>query len=40
VGAVREAAGILGMPAERVHDEAFTFHSPDTYSFGSKEAVR
>lgn len=40
VDAVREAAGILGMPPERVHDEAFTFHSPDTYSFGSKEAVR
>ena len=33
VDAVREAAHVLGIPGDRVHHEAFSFHSPDTYSF-------
>jgi len=33
VDAVVEAAHVLGMPDEQVHHEAFSFHSPDTYSF-------
>jgi predicted ferric reductase len=30
--AVRSAAEVLSIPAQRVHDEAFSFQSPDTYS--------
>ena len=33
VNAVREAAHTLGIPEERLHDEAFSFHSPDYYAF-------
>jgi predicted ferric reductase len=33
VDAVREAVHVLGIPGDRVHHEAFSFHSPDTYSF-------
>jgi ferredoxin-NADP reductase len=33
VEAVRDACAVLGIPDERVHDEAFSFHSPDTYAF-------
>jgi ferredoxin-NADP reductase len=33
VAAVREAATVLGIPEDRIHDEAFTFHSPDRYAF-------
>ncbi len=33
IDAVREACSVLGIPPHRVHDEAFTFHSPDTYAF-------
>ncbi len=40
VEAVREAARVAGIPAERVHDEAFSFHSPDTYARRSTEASR
>jgi len=40
VKAVREAARVLGIPAGRVHDEAFSFHSPDTYSFTTKTGPR
>ena len=32
VETVREACTVLGIPDERVHDEAFSFHSPDTYA--------
>ncbi len=32
VGAVHEAARVLGIPEERIHHESFSFHSPDTYS--------
>ena len=31
LASVRHAADVLGIPEERVHDEAFSFHSPDTY---------
>ena len=31
VDAVIEAARVLAIPTERVHHEAFSFHSPDTY---------
>ena len=31
VDAVVESAHVLGMPSDRVHHEAFSFHSPDTY---------
>jgi len=30
---VRDAARVLGIEPHRVHDEAFSFHSPDTYAF-------
>ncbi len=40
VRSVREAAGTLGLPDDRIHDEAFSFHSPDTYAFRTKEKVR
>lgn len=40
VEAVREAARVLGIPPVRVHDEAFSFHSPDTYSFTTKASPR
>jgi predicted ferric reductase len=33
VAAVHEAARVIGVPESRIHDEAFSFHSPDTYSF-------
>ncbi len=33
VAAVHEAATVLGIPEDRIHDEAFSFHSPDRYSF-------
>jgi ferredoxin-NADP reductase len=33
IAAVREACRVLGIPPHRVHDEAFTFHSSDTYAF-------
>lgn len=32
VASVRFAAEVVGIPDERIHDEAFSFHSPDTYS--------
>jgi predicted ferric reductase len=37
VEAVRDACAVLGMPDERVHDEAFSFHSPDTYARRTQE---
>jgi ferredoxin-NADP reductase len=40
VDSVREAARVLGIPEERIHDEAFSFQSPDTYTFRTKERVR
>ncbi len=42
VDAVVESAHVLGMPADRVHHEAFSFHSPDTYGSGrrTKETSR
>ena len=40
VASVREAASVLGVPSERVHDEAFSFHSPDTYRSASLEDLR
>jgi predicted ferric reductase len=40
VDAVREAALTLGLPDERIHDEAFSFQSPDTYAFLTKEMAR
>jgi predicted ferric reductase len=42
VDAVVESTHVLGMPSERVHHEAFSFHSPDTYGFGrrTKETTR
>ena len=40
IAAVREAAHVLGIPGHRVHHEAFSFQSPDTYSFGSGGRVR
>ena len=33
IASVREAARVLGMPEDRVHDDSFSFHSPDYYSF-------
>jgi ferredoxin-NADP reductase len=33
VAAVHEAARVLGIPEQRIHDEAFSFHSPDAYTF-------
>jgi predicted ferric reductase len=36
VVAVREAARTLGVPDERIHDEAFSFQSPDTYSWKAR----
>ncbi len=33
VTAVHEAATVLGVPDDRIHDEAFSFHSPDHYAF-------
>ncbi|MFN8157846.1 MAG: ferredoxin reductase family protein [Candidatus Nanopelagicales bacterium] len=33
VAAVHEAASVLGIPEGRIHDEAFSFHSPDHYAF-------
>jgi len=30
--AVRAAADVLAIPAQHVHDEAFSFQSPDTYA--------
>ncbi|MBI1378489.1 MAG: hypothetical protein GC157_13545 [Frankiales bacterium] len=40
VHAVREAGHVLSVPAHRIHDEAFSFHSPDTYSFLTPEVAR
>jgi ferredoxin-NADP reductase len=40
IRAVREAAHVLGVPAHKVHHEAFSFHSPDTYELGSKKDLR
>jgi predicted ferric reductase len=37
VEAVRDACTVLGIPDERVHDEAFSFHSPDTYAFERRQ---
>jgi ferredoxin-NADP reductase len=37
VEAVRASAHEHGIPAECLHDEAFTFHSPDTYAFERAE---
>ena len=31
VASVRHAAEVVGIPEQRIHDEAFSFHSPDTY---------
>ncbi len=31
VASVRHAAEVVGIPDSRIHDEAFSFHSPDTY---------
>lgn len=31
VASVRFAAEVVGIPDDRIHDEAFSFHSPDTY---------
>jgi len=31
VASVRHAAEVVGIPEKRIHDEAFSFHSPDTY---------
>ena len=40
VDTVVEAGHHLGIEPHRIHHEAFSFHSPDTYSFAAKEAVR
>jgi len=40
IHAVREAARVLGVPAHKVHHEAFSFQSPDTYSFSSGKEAR
>lgn len=40
VDTVVEAGRHLGIEPHRVHHEAFSFHSSDTYSFTAKEAVR
>ena len=37
VEAVRASARELRIPAERLHDEAFSFHSSDTYAFERAE---
>ena len=37
VEVVREACAVLGIPEDRVHDEAFSFHSPDTYAFERRQ---
>lgn len=37
VETVREACAVLGIPPERIHDEAFSFHSPDTYAFERRQ---
>jgi predicted ferric reductase len=34
--AVRSAARTLGVPEERIHDEAFSFQSPDTYTWKAR----
>jgi len=40
VESVREAAHVLGMPDERVHDDSFSFQSPDYYSFSAQGGTR
>ena len=40
IAAVREAAHVLGIPGHRIHHEAFSFQSPDTYAVGSGRGVR
>ena len=41
VESVRHAAEVMRMPSDQVHDDSFSFHSPDYYSFTTaKEAVR
>jgi predicted ferric reductase len=41
VESVREAAEVLKMPADQIHDDSFSFHSPDYYSLTTKkEALR
>jgi predicted ferric reductase len=40
IHAVREAAHVLGVPAHKVHHEAFSFHSPDTYEQSSGKVAR
>ncbi len=41
VESVRHAAEVLRMPSDQIHDDSFSFHSPDYYSFTTaKEAVR
>jgi predicted ferric reductase len=40
IRAVREAAHVLGVPAHKVHHEAFSFHSSDTYELGSTKEAR
>jgi predicted ferric reductase len=40
VDTVVEAGRHLGIEPHRLHHEAFSFHSPDTYSFAAQEAVR
>ena len=40
IHAVREAAHVLGVPAHKVHHEAFSFHSPDTYALRAGKGVR
>ena len=40
IHSVREAAEVLGIPPHRVHHEAFSFQSPDTYAFASRKDAR
>ena len=40
VASVRHAAEVVGIPEQRIHDEAFSFHSPDTYSSSTTSKSR
>jgi predicted ferric reductase len=40
IHSISEAARVLGMPADRVHDDSFSFQSPDYYSFEMSKGAR
>ena len=40
VDSVRHAAEVLRMPSDQIHDDSFSFHSPDYYSFTTVEGGR